>query len=174
MQNNMFQIKASLLPVLTLSVLPCLLSSQSAAAADKVSARTVETPSTRTTSIASSEIPEIEIPKSTFVADFNDRTARDPFFPNAAYVKPKQVAPVTPDTKVSGGETSLDTLKLTGMGGVGDKRWAMINGITHYLGESSKIRINGRVVSIEILEMDETSTTVGVVGTSSRRQMKLD
>lgn len=171
--------RAQFLPVVSIAVLSCLLPSQSATAAEKVSARTVPAEArtgARSASVVSNQIPVVEIPESVFVADFNDLRARDPFFPNAQYVsqqrhkreeKKSHVATAPDDSLLRG-------LRITGLGGVGDKRWAMINGITIYLGEAAPIQSGGRLIHVEFVEMSDKSVTLGIKDTATRREIKLD
>jgi len=152
----------------------CLLSSQPVAGAEKASARTVPKKAPRSTSIVTSDIPVVEIPQSTFVPDIRNRQARDPFFPNAQYAK-KPTEPVAPTpVKPLVDDGTLSSLKLTGVGGVGEKRWAMVNGTTLYLGEHARFQIGGRPLEIECVEMDEKTVTVGIKGTNIRRALRLD
>jgi len=137
-----------------------------ATAAEKVSARTVAHSGSRSSSIVSNKVAEVVVPESVFV-DAADR--KDPFFPDAEYRKQSKPAP----PKQFGGDAILNQLKLTGFGGIGDKRWAMINGISIYLNESSKIVVNGKPHKIVCLEMQENSVTVGFENGSARRELKL-
>lgn len=174
---NMFRTQSW--PVVSIAVLSCLLTGQSVTAAEKVSARTVSAEATtavRPTSVISNQIPVVEIPESVFVADFKDLKARDPFFPNAQYVslqRNQRPDPVQVDRPVAD-DTVLRGLRITGLGGVGDKRWAMINGVTIYLGEAAPIRTGGKVVQVEFVEVSDQSVTVGIKNTATRREIKLD
>jgi hypothetical protein len=171
--------RALFLPVVSIAVLSCLLPGQSVTAAEKVAARTVSaeaSPVVRSASVVSNQVPVVEIPESVFVADFNDLRARDPFFPNAQYVsqqrqkqeEKKPLVVAAPD------DSLLRGLRITGLGGVGDKRWAMINGVTIYLGEAAPIQIGGRPIQVEFVEMSDQSVTVGIKGTATRREIKLN
>jgi hypothetical protein len=157
---------------LSFLLLVCLFSRQVAHSAEKVSARTL--PTTRSASIISNDIPVIQVPESVFVIDFKDRNARDPFFPNASYTRSSKNKDPRPDPKPLYDDGSLASLKLNGMGGVGDKRWAMVNGVTLYLGETAKIEIGGKSLPIECVELDAKSATIGIKGTQTRKQLKLD
>lgn len=163
-----------------LAVSMCLFSSQPAAAAEKASARTLpqesEKPATRATSIISNQIPVIEIPESVFVANFQDTSSADPFFPNAQYIKNgrKKPDPVITTKPGMADDAALKVLKVTGVGGVGDKRWAMLNGVTIYVGESATFQVNGKSEKIECLEISESAVTVGIKGTETRREIKLN
>jgi hypothetical protein len=171
--------RALFLPVVSIAVLSCLLPVQSLTAAEKVSARTVPAEArtaVRSASVVSNQIPVVEIPESVFVADFNDLRARDPFFPNAQYVsqqRNKRPDPI-PVPKPVSDDSILRGLRITGLGGVGDKRWAMINGVTIYLGEAAPIQIGGRPIQVEFVEMSDQSVTVGIKGTATRREIKLN
>lgn len=169
----------------SLAVSVCLFSSQQASAAEKVSARTlpsagkaeqVEKSPGRSTSIISNQIPLIEIPPSVFVANFQDASAADPFFPNAQYIKNsrKRSEPVIQAKPGSADDAPLKALKVTGVGGVGDKRWAMLNGVTIYVGESASFQVNGKSEKIECVEISDTAVTVGIKGTETRREIKLN
>ncbi len=168
------------LSIVSLVAAACLFMGQASSGAEKVSARTLpeETPkaSPRSTSIISNDIPVIEVPPSLFVANFQDSSATDPFFPNAQYIKNSRKRP-DPVIAVKPGLTddaALKALKVTGVGGVGDKRWAMLNGVTIYVGESATFQVNGKSEKIECLEISATAVTVGVKGTETRREIKLD
>lgn len=166
----------------SLAVSVCLLSSQQTNAAEKVSARTLpsagkaEQAPRRSTSIVSNQIPVIEIPPSVFVANFQDASAADPFFPNAQYIKSsrKRSEPVLQAKSGSADDAPLKALKVTGVGGVGDKRWAMLNGVTIYVGESASFQVNGKSEKIECVEISDTAVTVGIKGTETRREIKLN
>ena len=170
---------ATFLPAVSIVVLSCLLTGQSGTAAEKVSARMAPAEAkapVRATSVVSNQIPVVEIPESVFVADFNDLKARDPFFPNAQYVslqRNKRPDPVLVSKPVAD-DTVLRGLRITGLGGVGDKRWAMINGVTVYLGEAAPIQTGGKLVTVEFVEMSDRSVTVGIKNTTTRREIKLD
>jgi hypothetical protein len=171
--------RAPSLPAVSIAVLSCLLTGQSVPAAEKVSARTVQAEATapgRSTSVVSNQIPVIEIPESVFVVDFNDLQARDPFFPNAEYVsrqRNKRPEPA-PAAQPASDDSVLRGLRITGLGGVGDKRWAMINGVTIYLGEAAPILTGGKVIQVEFVEISDQSVTVGIKDTATRREIKLD
>lgn len=171
--------RAQSLPFVSIAVLSCLLTGQSVTAAEKVSARTVPAEAraaVRPTSVVSNQIPVVEVPESVFVADFNDLKARDPFFPNAQYVsqqRNKRPDPVSVPKPVSD-DSILRGLRITGLGGVGDKRWAMINGVTIYLGEAASIQTGGKLIQVEFVEMSAESVTVGIKDTVTRREIKLD
>ncbi len=158
----------------------CHLSSHAAVAAEKVSARTVTPPApkapARSTSIISNEIPVIEVPPSQFFANFQDASGTDPFFPNAQYIKNsrKRPDPVIPVKPGLADDAPLKALKVTGVGGIGDKRWAMLNGVTVYVGENATFQVNGRAEKIECLEISENAVTVGIKGTETRREIKLN
>lgn len=155
----------------------CLLSGQPVKAAEKASARTVTVKAapTRSTSVISNEIPVVDIPSSVFVANYSDRSGRDPFFPGADYFRkgetrqrPSINAPLAaPDDAV------LKTLKINGSGGVGDKRWVMVNGVTVYLGEHATFQVNGKPVKIQCFEISDKAITVGIKDTATRREIKL-
>ncbi|MBI1176438.1 hypothetical protein GC207_03260 [bacterium] len=165
----------SWLASVSLSLLTCLVSDHSAAGAETVSARTLPNTTPRSGSIISNQIPEIEIPSSVFVSDFSNPSARDPFFPNAIYTQSKKKiddAPQPTPTQLDDGV--LKSLKLTGMGGVGDRRWAMINNVTIYLGEDAKFNVGGKLLTVECLKLDEKSVTIGVKGKPIRRQIDLE
>jgi hypothetical protein len=158
----------------------CLFSGHPTVAAEKVSARTV-TPtvpkaSTRSTSIISNDIPVIEVPPSLFVANFQDSSGTDPFFPNAQYIRNsrKRAEPVITAKPGPGDDAPLKALKVTGVGGIGDKRWAMLNGVTIYVGENATFQVNGKAEKIECLEISNTAVTVGIKGTETRREIKLN
>lgn len=159
---------------LSLAVSLCLISDHSSKAAEKVSARTLPKAAPRSTSILSNDIPVVEIPASVFVADFNDRSARDPFYPDASYIhrekesEKKEVPSPVLDNSI------LKSAKLNGLGGIGDKRWAMINNVTLYLGEEVKLQIGGKLLPIECVSIGEKSVTIGIKGTSIRRQINLE
>ncbi len=157
----------------------CLFPSQSVAA-EKVSARSVqqpvERPSTRSASIISNQIPIIAVPESVFVANYLDSSADDPFFPGAQYIKNSRKRP-DPVIAVKPGladDAPLKALKVTGVGGVGEKRWAMLNGVTIYVGESASFQVNGKPEKIECVEISDTSVVVGIKGTQTRREIKLN
>ena len=152
----------------------CVYSGHSAHSAEVVSARAIEQSATRSASIVTSEVPIVQVPQSEFLVDFNDHNGRDPFFPNAKYVKPTVAAPPKQESRPVTDDSSLSSLKLSGMGGVGEDRWAMINGTTIYLGEPARVQVNGKVLQLECVQMDEKSVTIGIVGTSIRRQLNLD
>ena len=166
----------------SLAVSVCLHSSQQAGAAEKVSARTLpsagktEQTLNRSTSIISNQIPVIDIPPSVFVANFQDASAADPFFPNAQYIKNsrKRSEPVIQAKSGSADDAPLKALKVTGVGGVGDKRWAMLNGVTVYVGESATFQVNGKSEKIECVEISNTAVTVGIKGTETRREIRLN
>jgi len=169
----------SLLSV-SLVVAACHFSSHPASAAEKVSARTVKPPAveapTRSTSIISNEIPVIEVPPSQFSANFQDASGTDPFFPNAQYIKNSRKRP-DPVIAVKPGhadDAPLKALKVTGVGGVGDKRWAMLNGVTIYVGENATFQVNGKPEKIECLEISASAVIVGIKGTETRREIKLN
>jgi len=164
----------------SLVVAACHFSSHGAAAAEKVSARTVtpaalEAP-TRSTSIISNEIPVIEVPPSQFSANFQDTSGTDPFFPNAQYIKNSRKRPDPVITMKPGhaDDAPLKALKLTGVGGISGKRWAMLNGVTIYVGENATFLVNGKAEKIECLEISESAVTVGIKGTETRREIKLN
>jgi len=169
----------SSLASVSLAFSTCLFSGQSAAA-EKASARTIPPESakasTRSTSVISNQIPVIDIPESVFVANLKDAAAADPFFPSADYVKNsrKKFEPAIQAPLGSTDDAPLKALKVTGVGGVGDKRWAMLNGVTIYMGESATFQVNGKSEKIECLEISETAVTVGIKGTETRREIKLN
>lgn len=162
-------------PVLSSVLAACLLSVQPAAAAEKVAARTVPAKTTRSTSVVSNEIPVIEIPQSTFVADFSDRKSRDPFYPSATYInniRPKVFTPIgkPPDD----GNEVLKGLRVTGSGGVEGRRWAMINGMTIHVGEAATVPVGGKAYKVECIELSDKSVTVGIKGSNARRELKFE
>lgn len=159
----------------SLSFALCLVSDQNAKSAEKVSARTLPNTTPRSGSIISNDIPEIEIPPSVFIADYTDLQARDPFFPNATYVKrPQKVNETHVPEPTPVDDSVLKPLKLTGMGGIGDKRWAMINNVTLYLGEDAKFNVGGKAITVECLKLDDKSVTIGIKGKPIRRQINLE
>lgn len=136
-------------------------------AADKVAARTVMHTGAHNSSIVSNKVSKVKIPPSVF----NDAPERkDPFFPNAKYRESDE----RPTTVADGGGAILNRLKLTGFGGIGNKRWAMINGVSIYEGESSKIRVGSALYEVVCLEMKEQSVTVGLKDDLARRELELD
>jgi len=156
----------------SLSLLGCLLSSQ-AAAAEKVAARTVKE-STRSISIISNEIPVIVIPESEFTGYSAGKGVTDPFFPGARYLLAQRRTPDPAPTAPAMDDTPLKALKITGVGGVGDKRWAMVNGVTLYLGEHATIQVNGKGVAVQCVEFTDRTVVLGIKGTGIRRDIKLD
>jgi hypothetical protein len=50
----------------------------------------------------------------------------------------------------------------------------MLNGVTIYVGESATFQMNNKAEKIECLEISTTSITVGIKGTETRREIKLD
>lgn len=169
---NSFLTKFS--PVLSSVVLACLFFVQQTAAAEKVAARTVPAKTTRSTSVVSNEIPVINIPQSTFVADFSDRKGRDPFYPTATYINNIRPKVATPVEKPDDGNEILKGLRVTGSGGVEGRRWAMINGLTLHVGEAATIPVGGKAYKVECIELSDKSVTVGIKGSNARRELKLD
>lgn len=159
----------------SLSVLLCLYSDHTAWAAEKVSARTLPQTGTRSTSIISNDIPEIQIPSSVFVADYSDKAARDPFFPDASYLKRSEVIDKPQKAMSKPVDDSIfKVLKVNGLGGVGDRRWAMVNHVTIYLGENAKFTVGGKSVVVECVEMGDKSVVLGIKGTSNRHQFNVE
>jgi hypothetical protein len=154
----------------SISLLACVTSASSAEPAIKASARSLpEGVAARSTSIVSNTVAVVEVPQSVFV----DRPqGKDPFFPDADYRKQLKKESKRPSDL--GGDAILATLKLTGFGGIGNKRWAMINGVAIYEGESSSVRVGNSLRQIECLEMKEQSVVVGIKDDPARRELKLD
>ncbi len=152
-----------------MSILACLAYSPRCAAAETVSARTIPDVAPRSSSILSNTVAAVEVPESVFV----DRPqGKDPFFPDASYRKLK-IKKSLPDPGV-GGDAILQALKLTGFGGTGTNRWAMINGVTIYENESSTVRVAGASHQILCLEMKDESVIVGIKDNPAQRELKLD
>lgn len=59
---------------------------------------------------------------------------------------------------------AYDRLKLKGIVGGGDKRTALINGKTFMKGDTRKVEVNGRKISVEIQEIKDGSVLVKVEG----------
>jgi hypothetical protein len=160
---------------LSVVVAVCLLSSHPTEAAEKAAARTVEPAPKRPSSIISSEIPVITLPDSEFVANYSDVSARDPFFPQANYVKQgrKRTEPA-PALKAEPSDSVLKPFKVNGVGVLQGKRWAMLNGVTVFAGESATFQVNNTPVDVECIDVTEKQVTIGIKGTSTRREIKLD
>ncbi|HAV63785.1 MAG TPA: hypothetical protein DCY13_15645 [Verrucomicrobiales bacterium] len=150
----------------------CLHSGQPGHAAEKAAARSTRESTARPTLI-SNIVAEIEIPLAEFVADIRDRRGRDPFFPDAKYWQAKETKPQVEQPKDDGG-AALEPLKITGMGGIGDRRWAMINGVTIYVGENAIIRVGAKAYDVVCHEMTDKSVIVGIKGSNARREIKID
>ena len=155
----------------SISLFACVTSASSAEPAIKVSARSLpEGVAARSTSIVSNTVAVVEVPQSVFV----DRPqGKDPFFPDADYRK-MQLKKESSRSSDEGGDKALATLKLTGFGGIGNKRWAMINGVAIYEGEWSSVRVGNVLHQIECLEMKEQSVVVGIKNDPARRELNLD
>jgi len=161
------------------AALACLLSGQLLGAAEKVAARTLPQSSTtdgaadQPGSLLRREVPKVDVPVAEFTDNAADTSARDPFFPNNSYRKIKP-ARVEPDRSPEVSATVLDPLKLTGVGGVGDNRWAMLNGVTLYLGESAVVRVGAKAYEIVCHEITDKSVTVGLKNQDTRRVLKIE
>ena len=151
----------------TLLIAVCVGWITAATAAEKVSARTVTHTGARSGSILSNKVQKVDIPLSVF-EDAQER--KDPFFPNAEY----RLNTAKKSENISGGMAFLKQLKLTGFGGIGNKRWAMINGVSIYQNESAKIGVGGQFRNITCLEMKDNSVTIGIKGGTARHELKLD
>jgi hypothetical protein len=162
-------------PGLSLAAAVCLLSGQSVEAAEKAAARTVESAPKRPSSIIASEIPVIDLPNSEFVANYSDVSARDPFFPEADYIKKnrKRDNPVIIQ-RTDPSDSVLKPFKVNGVGVLQGKRWAMLNGVTVFAGESATFSVNNSPVVVECVDVTEKQVTIGVKGTTTRREIKLD
>jgi len=155
----------------SMSIFACLASAPRATAAEKVSARSLPEVAPRSTSIVSNTVAVVEVPLSIFV-DRPHPEGRDPFFPDASYRKRSEKEPN--QTPVQNGDIILAKLKLTGFGGIGKKRWAMIDGVSIYEGEMSNVRVGGNLHKIVCLEMRDQSVLVGIKDNPARRELKLD
>ena len=154
------------------SMFACFISATPSDAAETVSARSLpEKVAPRSTSIVSNTVATVNIPESVFI-DRPPPQGKDPFFPDAHYRKLSKNDPIA--TPGQNGDALLATLKLTGFGGVGNKRWAMINGVAIYEGESSPVRIGGNLHQVACLEMKDQSVLVGIKDNPARRELKLD
>jgi hypothetical protein len=166
---NVFPARKIATICVSMSILACLASGSRTVAAEKASALTLPETSARNSSIVSNTVAVVEIPASVFV----DRpSGQDPFYPNASYRK--QVSKTPAPNPGDGGDALLKTLKLTGFGGIGKKRWAMINGVSVYEGETSSVRIGSTLHQIVCLEMKEHSVIVGTKDNPAQRELKLD
>ena len=154
-----------------MSVIACLASGSRAAAAEKVSARSIPSAVPHGSNVVSNLVAIAEVPRP--ISVFVDRPhGADPFFPNADYRK--RVNTKTAPDPGSGGDAILQSLKVTGFGGIGKKQWAMINGVAIYQGESSAVRVAGNLHQIVVLEIEDQSVTVGIKDNPARRELKLD
>lgn len=67
-----------------------------------------------------------------------------------------------------------EKLKLKGIVGGGDKRTALINGKTFMKGETRKVEVNGKKVSIQIQEIKDASVLVLVEGEDKPQELFLE
>ena len=142
----------------------------SGSAQEKVAARTAtQNGGDRSGSILSNRVEHVDIPTSVF-EDTVDR--RDPFFPDASY-RILEAKPIEPEYAV-GDDTILKQLKLNGFGGIGDKRWAMVNGVSIYQNESANVRVGGKIYPVTCLQLKDTSVVLGIKNTTARHELKLD
>lgn len=155
----------------------CLLLVHCGIAAEKVAARSTKNDSNSPArdTLLSTTIAEIQVPQAEFKANVSDRTGRDPFFPKADYWQPKdgvkeQLSKPEPDQ----GQAILSLLKLTGVGGFAERRWAMINGVSVYVGENAVVRVGGKAYEIVFHEMTEKSVVLGLKGSNARREIPID
>lgn len=113
----------------------------------------------------------VDIPLSVFR---DDASGIDPFYPNAQYrvSKKPQLAEVAPVNELNSGV--LKDLKLNGMGGVGERSWALVNGISMYVGEVTRIPVGGKAYELICLEVKQRSVVIGIKDTNIQRELKLD
>lgn len=107
-------------------------------------------------------LPEIAIPKSTFLVDA--KTSRNPFFPQSSTKKP--------DTKSS--KPALDLASAIVLNGLTSppKRTAMINGKTFEEGEAGDIKLgNGSRITIQCVEIRADGAVIAVNG--QKRELRL-
>ena len=116
----------------------------------------------------------IAIPQSEFTGFNPGKGVTDPFFPGARYLLAQRRTPEPVATAPVLDDTPLKALKITGVGGVGEKRWAMVNGVTLYMGEHATIQVNGKGVAVQCVEFTDQAVVLGNKGTSIRREIKLD
>jgi hypothetical protein len=112
------------------------------------------------------QVPEVEIPQSTFVPPSQPSEGRNPFYPqsNNGFQAP---APV----KMPDGAPDLSSFVLNGITSP-PRRTAMINGRTFEIGETGEVRLpNGAKVLIKCIQIGNESAVIDVNG--QRREVHL-
>lgn len=161
-----FNLTSKCLLVVSMSMIGCL--GIDLSAAEVAAARSLPKAAPASSLLATNELPKVVIPVSEFDADTNPA---DPFYPNAKYLKKNAPEPVA--GKAVDGDAALAPLRLMGLGGVGEKRWAMVNGTAVYLGEYTTVTVGNKAYKITCVEIKERSVVVGLKDSPARRELNL-
>lgn len=125
-----------------------------------------------------------EVPKSVF--NYDEKVARDPFFPNSTRLKPVPPPPVvqprtTPETSQPRQapvpvaapvvESLYSQLSLRGI--IGNKQFAQINSQTFAQGEQLGVRLSKGLVRVKCVEIRERSVVVQIEGEPQPKELFL-
>ena len=107
-----------------------------------------------------------QVPQSAFVVPSSTKEGRDPFFPNLTPYMP--VAPVSkgPQTPKASG---VDDLVLQGVSGQVDRKLCVINGRTLGVGNEEDVPVQGGLLRVRCLEINETFVVIELGG--ERREL---